>query len=174
MICGDAITFVPGRCTYAWIEKNVPPADSEEAREGAATMIIADDATEDVGPDMLNIVNIAVHHRHLVFIVLMHALFSSNRYLSQVNQSMQYVSVFKFVRNRRQVHTFGGQIDVAEGKFSRYGNRFARIYMDATKRGYGYLTIDFTQTTPDQYRMRSNILFENNRPMVIYRFDDSA
>jgi len=40
-------------------------------------------------------------------------------------------------------------------------------FMDATKRPFSYLLIDFTQNAPDNLRLRSNI-FPHEAPYTVY------
>lgn len=47
--------------------------------------------------------------------------------------------------------------------------RMANIFKEATDRPYSYLFIDLDQKTDEDFRLRSNIFFEEDRPMEVYQ-----
>ena len=62
-----------------------------------------------------------------------------------------------------QVRYLASQIYPGENFF------LTEAYKDATQRAYGYLFLDFQQTTPEHLRVRTDIL--NLRPIVYVKPD---
>ena len=94
--------------------------------------------------------------------VCYHNLFDKNPAFRNISLNSRYVVVFKNPRDGSSITNFAKQFDPNNSK------RLIKIYQEATAKPYSYLFIDMDQLTPDEYRLRSNVLFENGRPMSIY------
>jgi len=157
------VEFVEGSITMAWLRSNVPRAQTNEQRQGPATMIVIDDGSEDLSSDTVEVVTIGVHHHRLVLIPLYHAVFTaSSPHLRTISQNLNYFQVHKSPRDMLQISRLASQIDPGNAR------RFVSIYKEATRNPFSYLFLDMTQQCEEKFRLRSNCLFENNDPIIVY------
>jgi hypothetical protein len=70
--------------------------------------------------------------------------------------------LFKNPRDASQIVNFAKQIAPGDVK------RILDSFNDATKRPYSYMLFDLHQSTPEDFRMRTNIFRENSSPMKVY------
>ena len=72
-----------------------------------------------------------------------------------------YIIYFKNPRDRAQITYLARQIFPENVKFIQ------EVYKDATSKPHTYLLIDLKQDTPDDYRIRTNIL-PDEEPTFVY------
>lgn len=156
------VRFMQGMITKEWLDEEIglPPPDGRRQ----VPLIIVDDAGSDLNAEQVDMTTVHVHHYELALVYLLHVLFSPSPHLRAMSHNMSYITVMKNPRNLATIHNLGRQIDPGQ-----HNGRFVRIYKEATKRPWSFLFIDNTQFGHDDMRLRSNILFERNEPMVIYK-----
>ena len=88
-------------------------------------------------------------------------LFHQGRNCRDISLNAKYLILFKNVRDKRQFSYLANQIlpEDSSGLF--------KAYLDATTRPHGYLLLDLTQDSVDQYRFRTNII-PHEYPHIIY------
>lgn len=157
------VTFIQGIVTMEWLEQEIGmPEEGEERAE--FPMVIVDDAGQDISSDTVNVFTVGTHHFQIVLVFLLHLLFSNSPHLRAISQNLSYFQLHKNPRNMQMVAALAKQVDPGQ-----HGNRFVNIFKEATSKPYSYLFADMTQACPEDLRLRSNILFENGEPMVIYK-----
>lgn len=160
------VTFIQGIVTMEWLDKEIGlPEEGRERTE--VPLVIVDDAGEDITADTVNVFTVAVHHYQIALVFLLHLLFTASPHLRAISQNVSYFQLHKNPRNMQMVSSLAKQIDPGQ-----HGGRFVRIFKEATRKPYSYLFADMTQDCPEDYRLRSNILFENGDPMVVYKRKD--
>jgi len=103
-----------------------------------------------------------VHHRNLFVINITQNFFQNSRETRTRRLNTQYVVIFKNPSDVTQVHIIGRQMYPGNPEF------LASVNRKATKRPHSYLFLDLRQETPEDYRVRSNIL-PHEFPMRIYK-----
>ncbi len=84
--------------------------------------------------------------------------------MKTISNNCQYTILMKNPRDKRQIKYFAMQC------FDGQVDYFMESYNDATTPPYGYMVVDMTQTCPDQFRLRTNIIPKNGRyaPVIYY------
>jgi len=123
-------------------------------------ILILDDMMQEMKGDFrLNeIFTRGSHHWNLSIIHIVQNLFFNGIRTSRINS--QYLILMKNPSDRLQIKNLGRQLFPGS-------KHFEEAFEDATSKPYGYLLIDLTQTTPENMRLRSNILPED-KGMIIY------
>jgi len=103
-----------------------------------------------------------VHHRNLFVINITQNFFMKSNDTRTRRLNTQYVVMFKNPSDVTQIDIIGRQMYPESRKFLSIVNK------KATKRPHSYLFLDLRQETPDQYRIRSNLL-QHEFPMKIYK-----
>ncbi len=101
------------------------------------------------------------HHSNLSVILLTQNFFQQGAYARTINTNANYVVYFKNPRDNLQIQYLGRQI------YSGKSQILTESFKNATERPHGYIFLDFKQTTPDEYRLKTNILpSDPGRPLV--------
>ncbi len=117
-------------------------------------LIIIDDLIQDsVGSkEVSELFTRASHHRNLSVVLISQNLFCQGQHSVTINRNSQYLVLFKNPRDAAQITCLGKQIYPGNIRL------LLDAYKSATERPYGYLLLDFKQSTPDELRLRTNIL----------------
>lgn len=123
-------------------------------------LLIVDDvmAAASQHPEIQNVFTKYVHHRNLSCIYLVQNLFVQGKASRTISLNANYLTLFKTVRDKNQI------MSLAKQMYPGASSYFMQAYNDATARAFGYLLIDFRQTTPDCFRLRTSIL--SDTPVV--------
>lgn len=101
------------------------------------------------------------HHRNTSVIYIVQNLFDKGKSQRTVSLNTQYLVVFKNPRDAAQIEALGRQMYPHTPKF------LAEVFADATRKPYSYLLIDLRPETPEQFRLRTNVLpIEASNPTV--------
>ena len=99
-----------------------------------------------------------VHHRNLSVIYLIQNLFFQGKSSRTISLNTNYLILFKNPRDNNQVGVLGRQMYPGDTKF------FMECFQNAVKEPFGYLMIDYKAKTPEDFRLRTDLL--SNRPVV--------
>jgi hypothetical protein len=102
------------------------------------------------------------HHKNLSVILLTQNIFQQGAFGRTINLNSHYTVYFKNPRNSQQIGFLARQM--YRGK----SNTLIEAYEDCVSRPHGYILIDFKQGTPDQLRMKTNILPDDPQPCIVY------
>ena len=101
---------------------------------------------------ILELVTQHMHHRRLSTIIVTQNLYMQGKYARTISLNLQYIILFKNLRDTTQVSFLGRQLFVGH-------NRLIEAYHDATKEKNGYILIDLSpQQVDDNLRLRSHIV----------------
>ena len=92
------------------------------------------------------------HHRGLTVMYLTQNLFPPGKLSRTISLNSHYMIVFKNPRDSREISTLARQM------YPHNTNFLLQSFQDATKKPYGYLLLDLHQLTPENMRLRTNIL----------------
>ena len=132
-------------------------------QDGRPVLIILDDLMEACAgnKDITNLFVRGTHHLNLTVVLLCQNLFEKN--LRTISLNTHYFVIMKSPRARSQIATLASQMYPKRSRF------VLDAYDDVSKAGgYSYLFLDLKADTPEQLRVRSNVLGENNLPQVVY------
>jgi len=126
-------------------------------------LLIIDDLMTDVvkSTAVSNYFTRGSHHKNLSFVLLTQNYFHQGSVARTINLNAHYTVLFKNPRNVQQISFIGRQMFSTDRELKE-------AYRDATERPYGYLFIDFKQSTPDQLRLKTNVLPTDPQPCIVY------
>ena len=101
------------------------------------------------------------HHLKVTCLLLSQNLFFQDRIYRNLSLNCHILIIFKSPRDLTQVATLSRQMSPLSPLF------LVQSFLDATKQGHGYLSLDFRQKTPDVVRYKTNIL-PTELPIVVY------
>ena len=91
-------------------------------------------------------------HLNCNVILLWQNVFPHGTEMRNLSINAQHIIVFKNQCDKSQIRFFAQQVAPTKSK------KFLEAFNDSTSRTYGYLHCDFSQTTPEEIRFRTNIL----------------
>ena len=117
-------------------------------------LIILDDLMEENkdNEDLQNIFTKGSHHRNISLIFISQNLFIQGKKTRTISLNTHYMIIFKNPRDKAQFSQLARQMLPGKTQFLN------ECYVDATSRAHGYLFLDFKQQTPDNLRVRTNII----------------
>lgn len=126
------------------------------------SLIIIDDMMKETNDIIVNIFTKGSHHRNLSVIYITQNLFHQGRGQRDISLNANYIIYFKNPRDKAQI------IHLARQLYPENSRYLQEAYMDATHRPHGYLFLDLKQSTPEKYRVGTNIL-PSEQPCFIYQ-----
>lgn len=131
-----------------WVE-GIPRMEDFDPQKN--NLLILDDLMLEADERVTEFFTKGSHHRNTSIIHLTQNLFHKGKEHRTISLNAHYMVLFKNPRDAKQVTNLGKQMYPGNVKFLQ------EAFDDATKEPYGYLLIDLKQSTPDQYRVRTNI-----------------
>ena len=128
-------------------------------------LVVIDDQMTEAGDskDLCKFFTKGSHHRNLSVVYIVQNLFDKGRSQRTVSLNTQYMILFKNPRDQGQIDALGRQMYPNTKRF------LSSVFADATSKPYGYLVIDLRPETPDNFRLRSNVL-PIDKETVVYRY----
>jgi hypothetical protein len=96
------------------------------------------------------------HHKNISIFFVVQNLFYKSPIMRTLSTNARYFLLMKNPRDRSQVINLAKQIYPYNNKF------FIEAYNDATRPSYGYIKIDLTADTPEDFRIQTRITPEEN------------
>ena len=117
-------------------------------------LMVIDDQMADAGNDkrIVNLFTRGSHHRNLSVIYIVQNLFHQGKGSQSISLNSHYLVLFKNPRDKLQILTLAKKI------YPRNTDSFINHYEEAVQRPFGYLLVDLKTTTPDNCRLRTNVL----------------
>lgn len=121
---------------------------------GDQTLFIIDDLMGECGKDkrLTHLFTRGSHHLNLSVIFICQNFFHKGREMRDITLNAHYLVLCKNRRDLSQIQHLGNQL------FPRNNRYFQEVYEDATKKPFSYLFIDLKSDTPEEMRLRTNIL----------------
>ena len=140
-----------------------------EKKKGGSLMVIFDDQLLETTKrmDLLEAWSVSCHHLKMTLIFLAQQVFFDSPLYRSLSLNSQYFLLMKNPRDLRSI------MILASRMFPHHSKFMVQAYKTATRKGYGYLLVDFQQSTPEHIRLRSNMLTAE-RPMVTYFENNST
>lgn len=130
---------------------------------GENTLFIIDDLMSECGSDkkLTNLFTKGSHHLNITICFLTQNFFHKGKEMREITLNAHYIALFKNRRDLSQITHLGRQL------FPRHVKFFQEVYDDATKKPFTYLFIDLRSDTPEDMRLRTQIL--PNQTQFIYQ-----
>lgn len=140
------------------VEFNEGMFDLDTLNTSQRTLIIYDDLSHDelVDKEMVRIFTKLSHHRNLSCIYITQNVFAKNKYARSISLNASYIIMMSSPRDRMQISFLARQVYPSQSKF------LVEAFTSATSKPHGYLLMDFRQDTPEQFRIRTDILPNEN------------
>lgn len=146
------INFIQGICTKEWIEEN--------CSDGGSTIIL-DDQAMSISEDIAKVYSVLSHNHNINFIMLAQNIFTKNKHFRDASLNSTYIVLGKNPRDQSSIRFLAQQMMPTRAK------HVIEAYFLATRKPYSFLLLDFSQTCPENLRMRANI-FSETEPMTAY------
>ena len=132
--------------------------------EGRNSMIVLDDLMHEMSgmSDIGKLFTKGRSHLNCNVILLWQNVFPKGPEMRNLSINAQDIVIFKNPRDKCQIRVFAQQ--VASGRVQS----FLEAFQDCTRRSYGYLYCDFSQSTPEEIRYKTNIL-PDQQPVIVYK-----
>ena len=114
-------------------------------------LLIVDDLMSQCDSTMTEIFTRGSHHLNLSVIYIVQNLFDGGKHHRTISLNCHYLVIFKNPRDKTQI------MNLAKQMYPGRTEIVIQAFNDATTVQYGYILIDFTQSTPEKYRLRTNI-----------------
>ncbi|KAK3724953.1 hypothetical protein QZH41_017160, partial [Actinostola sp. cb2023] len=117
-------------------------------------LIVIDDQMAETSNDqrILNLFTKGSHHRNLSVIFLCQNVYFQGKIMRTLSLNAAYLVLFKNPRDKLQITTLGKQM------YPGKTDQFLHKYEAAVERPYGYLFVDLKPNTPEECRLRTNVL----------------
>lgn len=127
-------------------------------------LVIIDDLMTDCRNDqrLTKLFTIGSHHKNLSVIFIVQNLFLQGREMRNISLNTHYFVVFKNPRDNLQISVLARQMYPNKSKF------LIEAFHDATCQPYAYLFLDLKPSTPECYRVRTNVLPHQEKPPYFY------
>jgi hypothetical protein len=102
------------------------------------------------GAGVVETVCVLSQHCHISCVITLQNIFH-NKTVREISLNSHYICLFRNARSAAQVRTLGNQIMPGRADY------FMDSYSKAVSKNFGYLLLDLSPTTPDNYRLRTNI-----------------
>jgi len=114
--------------------------------------LILDDLMVECGEskEICNYFTRTAHHKNISIFFLTQNFYQKGKYTTTITRNSSYIILFASPRDFGQIKYFASQ--------SFNPKAILHAYKLATRTPRGYLLIDCTQNTPDDFRLRSNIV----------------
>jgi hypothetical protein len=137
----DKVTFVLGS----------PDIGLLKSQASINQLVVLDDLMQvrEAKSDIMTLFSRGCHHWNISLIHIVQNIFYEGLRTSRINSD--FLVLFKNPADNLQISILARQL------FPRNTDYFLEAYKDATKKAHGYLLVDLTQYTPDEYRLKTNI-----------------
>ena len=129
------------------------------------SLIVLDDLMSQCSSDQraVDLFTRGSHHMGVSVLYLTQNLFPPGKLSRTISLNSHYMLIFRNPRDSLGVSTLAKQM------FPKHTGYLLEAFHDATSRPYGYLVIDCHQLTPENMRLRTNILPEERQIFYVKR-----
>lgn len=124
-------------------------------------LIIIDDLMRESDGRVVDLFTKGCHHKNLSVFFITQNIFHQGKGQRDISLNAHYIVLFKNPRDKGQVRHLAQQVCPEVPKFLQ------EAYGDATSKPHGYLLLDLKQSTPEEYRFRTNI-FNSDQHHIVY------
>jgi hypothetical protein len=133
--------------------------DVDKLDKKICNLIIIDDLMGEKDESLTNLFTKGSHHRNTSVLYITQNIFEQHKDSRTISLNAQYMIAFKNPRDPSQINHLAKQIFPSNSEY------MLDAFLKATRNEYGYLFIDLTQTTPDDYRLRTSVFGRPGCPL---------
>lgn len=150
---GVRVEYIPG----------MPESDIQ------ADVIVLDDLQSTAGNDkrLADMFTRYSHHRNVSIVLILQNIFHQAKSMRSVTLNSHYLLLLASRRDRGQIAKLASQIYPGETDF------LLSAYKDALSRDFGYLLIDLSPKTQEEFRLRTNFI-PTDYPIIVYQKTNDA
>ena len=126
-------------------------------------LVVIDDLMNEIGDNksFADLFTKGAHHLNLSVIYISQNLFHQGKVMRTIGLNCHYIIIMKSIRGKSQISI------LCRDTFPGKSKAILEAYDDATTSSpYSYLRLDFTQQTPDKYRVVSRLTPEENNNIL--------
>ena len=124
-------------------------------------LIVIDDFMSETNKEITKLFSKGSHHRNLSIFFLVQNFFYGNKQMRTITLNAHYIILFKNPRDQTQIHSLARQMFPGNAKF------LLSAFNLATQNPFGYLFLDLRQQTPEEIRVRTQIL--PDEPTIVFQ-----
>lgn len=130
---------------------------------GVNTLFVIDDLMSEAASDkrLTHLFTKGSHHLNLNIIFITQNFFHKGAEMREITLNTQYIILCKNRRDASQIMFLARQLYASKPKY------FVEVYNDATMKPFSYLLIDLKSDTPEDLRLRTDIL--PNQVTYVYK-----
>jgi hypothetical protein len=131
--------------------EGIPDSKTIETRKNEAQLVVLDDLMQDLKNNVFltKLFTRGCHHWNISVIFIVQNAFFDGLRTSRINSD--YIVLFKNPADQLNACVIARQL------FPKKSAYFLESYADATSLPHGYLFVDLTQYTPDNFRLKTDI-----------------
>lgn len=147
--------------SYITFHEGLPDVDSLDPN--VVNLVVLDDSMTSVGKDkaILDFFTVDSHHKNISVFFLTQNLFSQGKYSRTISLNCHYMILLNNPRDKSQINFLSRQM------FPNNTNFLVECFDDATSHQFGYLFLDFKQSTDNNMRVQTGILPTDTR--IVYK-----
>lgn len=144
------------------IEYSDSVPNEDELKIKKPDLVVIDDLMNEICDDksVSNLFTKTSHHLNINVILIIQNLYKQGKQMRNLSLNSHYLVLMKNPRDVSQIDVLGRQLKISKA--------LDEAYKDASKSAYGYLVIDFKQTTPRECMLRTRVIPENNKFSPIF------
>ncbi|RWS23898.1 hypothetical protein B4U80_06721 [Leptotrombidium deliense] len=121
-------------------------------------VIVIDDLMNELGNkvELANLFTKGSHHQNISVIFIVQNIFHQAKQMRNISVNCHYFVIMKNPRDKSQIYHLARQFSPNNIHY------LVEAYEDATKNEYGYIKADFTASTPEKFRLQTDIFPINN------------
>ena len=145
----DNIEFIEGLPTD--LESKIDPSKRN--------LVVIDDLMNELSDDkrLTNIFTKGCHHKNLSCVFILQNMFCHGKELRNISLNAHYLVIFKSPRDSSQITHLAKQMFPGNTKLMQ------ESFRDATAKPFGYLLCDLKPSTPEEFRLRTNLFPEEKQ-----------
>lgn len=146
------------------LHEGIPTRETIESfADGLHNAILLDDLMMQVvkNENMELLFTQGAHHKKLTVIFINQNIFAQGRHARSIALNTHVLVLFRNMRGGSQITALGKEM------YPRNTHVLTDAFTDATSRQFGYLIIDMSPFSCEQYRLRTNI-FSDEGPTIVY------
>lgn len=132
--------------------------DIDKLNKEQRNLIIIDDLMGEKDDGLTKLFTKGSHHRNTSVMYITQNIFEQHKDSRTISLNSQYMLAFKNPRDPSQIDHLARQVFPSNSKY------LLEAFLKATSKEFGYLFIDLTQTTPDDYRLRTSVFGQPGCP----------
>lgn len=119
--------------------------------QATARLLIIDDLMSEADQRVTDLFTKGSHHRNLSILYLSQNVFHQGKGAREISLNSHFIIIFKSPRDSSQIAYLSRQV------FPKYPKLVKEAYYDACQVPHGYLCLNFKQSTPDDFRVTTQI-----------------